>query len=536
MQGDAHAVASGCGVRLKPSQIPGFVSEYESPYAPAELTEGVAGGAWLDIADATKDARAWRAASRLSILSVGRVATIHGVLKSQVPSVKKLGDLGQLSLGSDFVELGKAGARLLGDLLDYSEALDAVASRVPVLGAYARLAVNFVNFLRLAIGRGKKEEIPPKTARNALGYNREIDTEVVNYCADRFDHDNWTRIFCPAAKPGDSFTLTRTSFIGDGTPDGYTILPAGGVHQDEGLGFCPGVAGRLVQWQYPLKVFNSNRPAGPWESLISISNLEPSASQLTVLAWQMVLKNSPNMFRVNAFEVARRWRDYFESMEVWAKWLRSKGETQAADMANAIATWYGPEYPGGPLRVREPWTKFKRNKVPADVAAGGKVRRLVDYIVTKQLIGSYLPALSTITCAYVAPKSAAFAEMPWLKDAWRELRKRLLEHPNRFDVELDMIPDHDYRSAMERAQRDRPVRTTPDAGGRVTVGFGGVPGIDVPDEPPPTDDDVEPSVPGGLPDLGRGDDEDSDGGGTLAILAIALGLGYVGARKFRKRR
>lgn len=541
MRGDSDAV--GRGVKLRPSQIPGFDGDegYTSPYAPAEMSDGVAGGAWRDIANATSDARAWKAAHRLSLVAVGTVATEHGVLKVQVPAVKALGDLGQLALGSDFIELGKAAGRLAGDLLNYSEALDMVASRVPVLGVYARLALTFVNFVKQAFSRAEREKASvtktPKTAREALGYNREIDTEVVNFCRQRLAFDEWTRIFCPAARPGDSFKLERTSFIGDGTPDGKTIVPAGGVVHEEGLGFCPGVAGRFVQWQYPLRVFNSNRPAGPWEgSLISIASLEPSVSQMTVLAWQMVLKNSPNMFRANAFEVARRWRDYFEALEDWSKWLKGKGETQASEMANAIATWYGPEYQGGPLRVREPWTKYKRNRVPADVAAGGKVRRLVDYIVTKQLIGSYLPALSTVTCAYVGPNAPAFKEMSWLKDAWRELRKRLLEHPARFDVELDMIPDRDYRSEMERAQRNRPVRTSPDESRRMTpVGFDGVPGIEEPEEPPPTDEEIEPSVPGG--GLGRGDDEDSGGGGgAMVAVAAAAALAYVGARKLGKRR
>jgi hypothetical protein len=255
--------------RLKPSEIPGYVGEYESPFPAAEMSNGVAGSAWTDIAEATAPIRAWRSAHRISALSIGRVAVKHGIPDWQVPTIKRLGDLAEMSSAADFVKLAKAGGKLVGDLLEYSEALSTVASAVPVLGTYARLVVGFVSFLRQAFSRGKASKLSvAKTARDSLGYNRQIDQDVCNFAAEKLAEDDWTQLFLPSWKPGDGFTLTRTSFTGDGTPDGRTILPSSGAKSSEGLGFCPGVAGRLVQWQYPVKVFNSNRPASPWESLI----------------------------------------------------------------------------------------------------------------------------------------------------------------------------------------------------------------------------------------------------------------------------
>lgn len=531
------------GVKLKPSEIPGFVDEYESPFPAAEMTAGVPGSSWTNIAEVTAPARAWRAANRISMLSIGRLATKHGVMKWQVPDVRRVGDLGQLALGTEFVDLAKKGAKLVGDLLDYSDALQTVASAVPVVGPYARIIVGFISFLKNAFSRGAAAKLDVrKTARDALGYNRQIDLDITNAAAEYLADDNWTRIFLPSWKPGDGFKLERTSFVGDGTPDGYSILPASGVQWEEGLGFCPGVAGRLVQWQYPLKVFNSNRPASPWESLISIADLEPSVTQLTVLAWQMVLKNSPSMFRINAYKIRERWESFFGELEDWSRWLRDKGDTQASQMAEAVSTWIGREYePGGPYRVRNPWTKYGP-KALEDTFVTPNAGKMVRFIMDRQYFPSLSPALATITCAYVGPGFAALGDdSNMLRDEWEGRRKQLLTHAARFDVELDMIPDADYRAAMRDATRKRP-DNLPD----VKKGMGGVPRFADPDKPPPSGETLEPTMPnsagggsgGGLQE-GKGGDGDGGGGGGGggAVVALAaLGLGYVGWRKFGRRK
>lgn len=519
-------------MKLKPSQIPGFVEDYESPFPAAEMSNGVAGGAWADMAKVTAPARSWKCASRLTRAALGRVATTHGVFDRQVKAVKQIGDIGRLALGSDFVALAE-GAKLVGELLDFSEAVDLVGSRVPVVGAYARLIVGFIKFLKNAFTRGgETDQTVKKTARDALGYNKEIDVDITNAAAESFADHNWTRIFLPSWKPGDSFTTTPTSYVGDGTPDGMTILPKSGALWEYGLGFVPGVAGRMVQWQYPLKVFGSDRPSSPWDSLLSIANLEPSVTQLTVLAWQMVLKNGPNMFRVDHLKVRERWGDYFAAVGDYGRWLEEKGRDHEGEMCRGVATWVGRQYVGGPLLVREPFiSRFAKkdgSREPRKLPDWLQKDRgsLIRYIIESQLQKSHKPALGTLTCAYVGPGFAAIKADTFLREYWQDMRKLLLSHPARYHVELDMIPDRDYRVAMGDATRlpEPKFTATPPKDG-----FGGEPEVDPDAGKPPPDRDVEPSLPG-EPTGGEG-----GGGGILAALAV-LGLGYVGVKRLRKGR
>lgn len=507
--------------RLKPSEIPGYVGSYESPFPAAEMTDGVPGSAWTDIAAVTAPVRAWRASHRISGLAIGRVATRHGLPDFQVPALKRLGDLAEVASPSDFVALAKSGARLFGDLLDYSKALTTVASAVPVVGTYARLIVGFVGFLRQAFGRGAASKATvKKTARDALGYNRQIDEDVCNFAAEKLGADDWTRIFLPSWKPGDGFALQRTSFVGDGTPDGYTILPSSGAKSDEGLGFTPGVAGRMVQWQYPIKLFRSNRQAGPWESLISIADLEPSVTQLTVAAWQMVLRNSPDMFRIRPYKIVTRWADFFDTLADWSRWLRDRGDTQGATMAEAVATWVGKEYPGGPYRVRNPWTKYTKGALESGKVQTVSAGDLVRFIVHRQHSEALDAALATLTCAYVGPHFPLIEENEGVRDQWFARRKQLLQHRARFDVELDMVPDQDYRAALTEARKGG----KPSGGKPIPKGLGGVPRFADPKQPPPPASAIEPSMPNSAGGGSGHTPKSGDGGAGGAALAVGAAL------------
>ncbi len=500
-------------MKPKPRALAGYVAEYDSPFPPAEMSDGVVGGAWADLARVTSGARAWKAASRLSRMSVQRVAVTHGVLKSEMKALKRVGTLGQLPLGGDFLELAELGGELVGELLKFSDALTMVASRVPVLGAYAQLIVTFVTFVARAFRQGEAEEIT--TGRKALGYNRDIDEEVTNDAVNVLGSRDWTELFTPAWRPGDSFKLVPTSFVGDGVADGQTLLPQAGALRSEGVGFVPGVGGRLVQWQWPLKVFGSNRPSSPWESIVSIADLEPSVSQLTVLAWQMVLRNSANMFRVDHRRLTSRWVDYFGQMLDFAKDLRKKGDKHGAEMVDGVATWIAREpVSSAPnkFRVRSPWRKYKPSNVPGSVthSAGSLIR----HILRRQLEDSQRPALGTVTCAYVGPGFAAIKADDALRQYWQEMRALLLTHDARFSVDLEMVPDREYRQALwQRTKTAEPRFTTVPP----KKGFGKAPDVD-PDPPkPPKPKDVEPTLPGG----GK-----KDGGAGLLVAGVAAAVLY----------
>jgi len=60
--------------------------------------------------------------------------------------------------------------------------------------------------------------------------------------------------------------------------------------------------------------------------------------------------------------------------------------------------------------------------------------------------------LGTIACAYV-PAAAPGLRGGRLRSRHREMRRLLLAHPARYDVELDMVADDEYRSALADSRR-----------------------------------------------------------------------------------
>lgn len=56
--------------------------------------------------------------------------------------------------------------------------------------------------------------------------------------------------------------------------------------------------------------------------------------------------------------------------------------------------------------------------------------------------------LDTLMCAYVDDSYAAIKKDDAMKSRWDERRRQLLEHPARCDVDLDNVPDSEYRYAL----------------------------------------------------------------------------------------
>lgn len=152
--------------------------------------------------------------------------------------------------------------------------------------------------------------------------------------------------------------------------------------------------------------------------------------------------------------------------------------------------WYGPSF------VRP---KDKHKGYYEDLArwwctnrfAGIQERYILYWPVVKLMIDNFKQMLRRnfvyrTTVAYVGPDFASIQADSALKQKWFEHRQLLLTNSARMNVELDMIPDEDYRNEMARAQR---------------MGF---PNIKAPDFEP------KPESPGGVigidPNLPQGDD------------------------------
>ena len=114
--------------------------------------------------------------------------------------------------------------------------------------------------------------------------------------------------------------------------------------------------------------------------------------------------------------------------------------------------WWDATHPGGNPQTNVRFKGYDQHTVPAAYASNRSIASLVKYIIEEKWRTRLRPTLQSIVCAYVPPGAPALAADVSLRNYHEDMRKLLLGHPARREVELDMIPDPEYRAAMAQAQ------------------------------------------------------------------------------------
>ena len=232
---------------------------------------------------------------------------------------------------------------------------------------------------------------------------------------------DWTELFLPQAKPND-VGLRTLDYTDRGEINGHKWEVEGGAL---GWGLTPGLSSKFTGvvgfFQTPRLLRGSNRDAGI-ESITPLHQLLPSVVQFGMSVWQMCLKNSPAAFRVDGYEIASKWDDYYGVLEDFAQsdgvdeWLASQimnGATWIDAFDTSLVEGFDPD--------RLPAKYVHRPFLYSDLI------RYVIYEVWAERIATFL---ETLTVAYVPPKAAAFATVgSILRDKHREMSQLLLEHP-----------------------------------------------------------------------------------------------------------
>lgn len=149
----------------------------------------------------------------------------------------------------------------------------------------------------------------------------------------------------------------------------------------------------------------------------------------------MVLKASPQMFNIDPDKIANGWESWYGHLSEF----RDQHTGQLKSMMDWAIKWKG---------------KY-RNLNPKNV--GPTTGDLVRYVIDRLYMPRAKNALRyTVTCAYVPPSAPALRNSS-LSNMHDDMRRRLLEHKAVDEVELDMVPDSDYREAVRIAQ----LRTQP---------------------------------------------------------------------------
>lgn len=426
--------------------------------------------------------------------AIYEISKTWGVEEFRIPGLEDFSiDLSRLS--------GLPPAQLAAELASQviHQTLDAVfaaVGAVPIAGWMIDIIWGVVDtiWIFVTMYRETNKEPPGR----AIEYSKSTDEDITNRVLDFSSSNNWTDVFLPMRAP-DGFK-SDTVIYETSNVEAYHVLPYGG--QDfNGLAVMPGFPKVFADFQIgkysrprarPLSGDPDPRDVGQGPAM-NMGSLVPSTQQLGFSMWSMVRKNSPNAFKIDPDKINLAWNDWFYALIDYIKWLAKEQDPpdHKAQRLNWLARfttmgWYEDGnlsmWPESGLKDNEAFANFffdrfgstgymfpafqywfegefdidpeKRQNAPNSKIPGA-------YFV------SWLPAIKffmhdygravldqftkTLTIAYVGPDFPALKN-PAIKRNWEEYRKLLLSHSARNQVELDLIPDQEYRNAMAQAQ------------------------------------------------------------------------------------
>lgn len=277
--------------------------------------------------------------------------------------------------------------------------------------------------------------------------------------------------------------------------------------------YPPKVPDKYGRWQ-PFVIEVGDKPKYGAENFDSVGELLPSVTQYGNLLWGLVRKNSANAFRIDTDRVLRDWMDFYgELAEYIRAQINTHGQSQktidqrwnraaALTRMNSVGTYVKRSFEeqfnaSVMLRYEHPFfwsgvwgadavgchvwkqdtfnlTGFT-NEVMCDLASrenqfvpswaalypgpGGPrstntvvnvlAGALVRFVMDNFTDALYNTFCRTITVAYVGPNFPALKN-DLIRDRWDDSRKKLLTHQARYSVDLELIPDAEYRNALAK--------------------------------------------------------------------------------------
>ncbi len=344
-------------------------------------------------------------------------------------------------------------------------ALSQAATAVPIVGLIVQLGLYLWEIIDQALKYTDAAERPPE---QAIVYDLAGDLEAANQLKDLSGDKDWTTLFLPPAQEG--WRVAGVEWTPGGGTEGYRVEIRPSLIED--IGLMPGIAERLGIYQFPSKDVGSTRPFNFYTgfNLSTTGVVLPSGRSFSALLWQTAMKPSVAMFQIDSHAMEDAWAAYFASLWAFSNtqwnynaensetvtwsirractyckiWPSSKGPTIMPPSAVEQGNPFKPE-----TKIRSELAEFPISKLEDKL--GSVTYRYIDIVryVGKIHRARARAALRTLVCAYVPPNAPLLQSDPSLKAYHAEMRARLLTHPARYDVELDMIPDAAYRKAVD---------------------------------------------------------------------------------------
>lgn len=419
---------------------------------------------------AARQAEAWTRANRLLMFHRLTGPFAGGLRRDWLPDVLHLEEVqGVKVAGGLFANVQFPSSAKKDDLS--RAALEAgltiaqnILSAVPIVGNILSAAIGVARFIAGLFVRGSPEEIPLRVPW--VEYSRDLDEDVVNHVlTEAMKGTDWTELYMPALDytAGRGFSMERTRK--GGPRRAFGVFTGGGEPDFRGgLGFMPGTE-RLTQIIQVATVSHQSHTRR--DAVTDVGSFLPSVSQTLTGTWAMVTKvGNPDMYKVKAGELADAWEAYFgrffaDAFDQYNRFdLGTDGWSGKIFLSKALS----------PLVVIEPKNGDREfgvdiSRLPGPFVRPGIFERRGDmtYLRPDQAyIGPALQALKrqqkaalarSLVCALVrpvqvrgrpafaafedrsAPLSSGFATFgEELRAYCLEMRKKLLEHPARFEL------------------------------------------------------------------------------------------------------
>lgn len=353
-----------------------------------------------------------------------------------------------------------------------------------------------------------------------FGYSKQADESAIRDVIQQSGAADQTEIFLPYNDARDGFEFFNVELMagpfGEQTKVKRKIALCKG--QQMGLGICPGTDQNPRAWQYDTGVNPKTRNVGtPWIIY------RPGFQAAGALAWNGVLANTRRCFMVDATRLLEAWDSYWENMEQWAFGDRYSGKTKYRIRWWLMPGMYGIAYDTsevGPEFYSElpEWARgWWYPSRPGNPSQGLTMRGLTSWVIRRQLRARQFRYLRTLTCAYVSKDDPAFRSDPDLRHELEHYRELLLEHQDRYEVDLSHVVDTDYKRSLQRSRLAVPGDVAQAPGASAPAGQPKRVFADVSKLPPlpPPPGDKEPDPGNAKPFF------PSEGGGGLLMLVAA---------------
>lgn len=420
------------------------------------------------------------------------------------------------SMGGCFANIEGCGDVVIDALLEQvTNFVMKAATSVPIVAWV-------VGFAQLAVGVGmvvwgENQDAKP-SPEMALTADPLTDTAVGNELLGLMRTEDWTELFLPIHDGQGGYWVKDVEVeFGTGYKGGRFMLAGpDGIVSGTGKGLLPG-GGVARMWQYRGKqattgstkldnLLNAlNLPIAAGEGFeefttYGVEYFVPAYAQIGSLAWAMVTKPGPAMFRVNVDRMRNAWAAYWDSYMLGIYQLRVDGNLDAAKlMINAMGVgssfpdwpaWQtiagqisGPDalikwgealekvpekyrdrlgynlirtgeqkmLPGG-IWIEEMWPEVGGQGSPTTwwVTARGRVLRYLDNLEDAQR-----ESIMRLDCAYMTGREPGLGGPgAALFELWEDNRRLLLDHPaiNSTSLDVSRIPLEDYTGTGEWRQ------------------------------------------------------------------------------------